>query len=63
MDIDVANAVCPCELSGVDYGVEAAPNVEPLTCDSGDVYFFAVSTEAGEIVREECLSGNDLFCY
>jgi hypothetical protein len=58
-----ASAACTCDFDGREYGVAAAPDVEPLTCDSGDVYFFVVSTEAGEIVREECLSGNDSFCY
>jgi hypothetical protein len=61
-DIDEANAVCPCDFDGREYGVEAAPNIEPLSCDSGDVYFFVVSTEDGEFRREKCLSGVEKFC-
>jgi hypothetical protein len=57
-----ASEDCPCIFNNINYAVEAPPNIEPLTCDSGDVYPFTVDNETGEFVRERCLDGDRRYC-
>src|SRR5690606_5921158 len=53
---------CPCIFDTVNYAEEAVPSIEPLTCDSGDVYPYAVNVESGEYARERCLDGERNYC-
>jgi hypothetical protein len=50
---------CPCDFDTYDYGVAAAPCIEPLVCDGEDYYPFC---NGGADLREECESGIELSC-
>jgi hypothetical protein len=53
---------CPCVFDTQSYHFEAYPDIEPLTCDSGDLYPTLADPSEGDALRQRCLDGEIDFC-